>query len=657
VCDNAVFQSTGVKSKREGFSYFDSASNIPAITHRSSSGTTRTVVFAATLSDSDVKKLVVGEGIVATTTATSGNEFTYYTAASGTVVTISTTTISNDTITYTAVGSLTEGSTATSTLTVKRAYPHVKIHDYWRFTGSTKAQQIMALSSQPLSFYYDSTGNRKQAAPISEAFTVTLATPAVFTVTSTANYFVGLPVRFSTTGALPTGLSASTTYYVSEVTSGTTFKVSASYGGANVDTSGSQSGVHTLSTITTSTGTATKQNTVTFNERAIIFRDRIGNVPQCWNGTVLHDLQGAPDASAGCVYLGRIWTNDKTYPDRLHYSATGSHVYWQGVSDSGAIDINPGDGDVKGITAPFPFKGSLYVAKGGKFYRVLGNAPENFRIETVSEGLGIESANSIVAVDQNEVMFVSSKGMHSLGTTANYGDVEASFLSAKIQPNFNSWSANRLEFMQAVYIEELSSLVYNVAETSTTAQDNLWLYDVGIQQWCRWPGIDAQAIGKVYRSNINTLFMGTSDGKLIRAQNGVFLDYGSTAIRYRLRTGLMYVDGQAITKKAFKRLFLFFKPRTTYSFTARVKIDQYAEQAIGFSGTAAGDVLGTDFVLGSSVLGTNVPFSAYSGTIDGIGHGIIVEVEQSGTSEQVDILGFAIEYEVAETGAKEVTSS
>lgn len=567
VCDNVVFSSTGVKSKREGFSYWDSLSDIPAVTFRSSSGTTRTLVFAATLSSGSVKKLVSGEGINVTSTLTSGDEFTYYVKAAGTVATITTTNVSNDTITYTATGSLSEGSTATSTLTVTRAYPYVKVGDYWRFTGSAKAQQIFACSSQPKSFYFDSSGN-----------------------------------RFEMTGS-----------------------------------------------ITARTGTATSVSTLTFNENLVIFHSRIGNVPLKWDGSALSDLSAtAPDASVGTVWLARIWTNDKVNPDRIHYSATGSLSDWQGVSDSGAIDINPGDGDIQGVTAIFPFKGSLFITKGSKIYRITGDSPENFRVETVSEGIGCESANSVAAVDQDEVFYVSSKGMHSVSTTSNYGDVQASFVSAKIQPDFGSWSANRIQNMQCVYIEELSSLVYNVAEQSTSEQDNLWLYDIGVKEWYRWPEVDCQSIGKVYLSNVNTLFIGTSDGKLIRAQNGTKIDFGTTPIRYRIRTGLMYVDQQPITVKGFKRLYLYMKPRTTYSFTARVKIDQYSEQVIGFSGSAEGDVLGTTFRLGSSILGTNVPFGPYSGNIDGYGHGIIVEIEQSGSSEDVDVLGFAIEYEVTD---------
>lgn len=76
--------------------------------------------------------------------------------------------------------------------------------------------------------------------------TVTIATPAVFSLTA-HGLVVGDKVYFTTTGALPTGLTANTIYYV--IAAGLTanaFEVSTTSGGSAVNTTGTQSGVHTL---------------------------------------------------------------------------------------------------------------------------------------------------------------------------------------------------------------------------------------------------------------------------------------------------------------------------------------------------------------------------------------------------------------------------
>lgn len=76
--------------------------------------------------------------------------------------------------------------------------------------------------------------------------TMTIASPAV--VTSLAHGLIaGDKIYFTTTGALPTGVTANTTYYVlSTSLTNDTFRFSATSGGTAINSSGSQSGVHTL---------------------------------------------------------------------------------------------------------------------------------------------------------------------------------------------------------------------------------------------------------------------------------------------------------------------------------------------------------------------------------------------------------------------------
>lgn len=76
--------------------------------------------------------------------------------------------------------------------------------------------------------------------------TITIASPGVITLNS-HGLIAGDTIQFTTTGALPTGISASTTYYV--ISSGLTsnsFQIAATLGGTAINTSGSQSGTHTL---------------------------------------------------------------------------------------------------------------------------------------------------------------------------------------------------------------------------------------------------------------------------------------------------------------------------------------------------------------------------------------------------------------------------
>ena len=79
----------------------------------------------------------------------------------------------------------------------------------------------------------------------SATVTISIGSPATFTLTD-HSLVVGDPVYLTTTGALPTGLSANTDYFVSAVLSSSTFRVSATLTGAGITTSGTQSGTHTI---------------------------------------------------------------------------------------------------------------------------------------------------------------------------------------------------------------------------------------------------------------------------------------------------------------------------------------------------------------------------------------------------------------------------
>lgn len=96
---------------------------------------------------------------------------------------------------------------------------------------------IFGYSGSPI-YYWNATYG-----VVPSTMTVTIATPAV--VTLGINPINGDAVVFQTSGALPTGITAGTVYYVINV-SGTTCNISATYNGAAINTTGAQSGTHQL---------------------------------------------------------------------------------------------------------------------------------------------------------------------------------------------------------------------------------------------------------------------------------------------------------------------------------------------------------------------------------------------------------------------------
>jgi hypothetical protein len=96
---------------------------------------------------------------------------------------------------------------------------------------------------------YECTAAHQGTATSSATVTMTIAVPCVVTWNAhgKAN---NTAVVFSTTGALPTGLTVGTTYYVTAAATNT-FQLSATMGGAAITTTGTQTGTHTCRTTST----------------------------------------------------------------------------------------------------------------------------------------------------------------------------------------------------------------------------------------------------------------------------------------------------------------------------------------------------------------------------------------------------------------------
>ncbi len=114
---------------------------------------------------------------------------------------------------------------------------------------TTDAGQLALIAAEKTNYNYPFRIDLNDApVPKSSTVTITVASPGVVSWTA-HGLAAGTPVVFTTTGALPTGLTAGTTYYVIAAGLATdSFRVSATPGGSAINTSGSQSGTHTAAT-------------------------------------------------------------------------------------------------------------------------------------------------------------------------------------------------------------------------------------------------------------------------------------------------------------------------------------------------------------------------------------------------------------------------
>jgi len=141
--------------------------------------------------------------------------------------------------------------------------------------------------------------------------TVTIATPAVVSWTG-HGLPEGAPVVFTTTGALPTGITAGTTYFVGRSPGANSFNISTSVAnaaaGTFVATSGTQSGTHTGTNNTTIRGTGAGTTELQLSNGVWTNKN---SLTHAWGG------------ASGTTDYGAISANAATYLGSLYATAAG----------------------------------------------------------------------------------------------------------------------------------------------------------------------------------------------------------------------------------------------------------------------------------------------------------------------------------------------
>lgn len=390
------------------------------------------------------------------------------------------------------------------------------------------------------------------------------------------------------------------------------------------------------------------------NNLAIIAVDGSGNVMKKWTGSGnIADLGGTPPQASICgEHLGRLFTNDKTNLDRLQYCSTGNPEEWQGNGDSGAIDIGIGDGDPDGITAFWSFKRNLFIAKRTKLYAMTGDTPETFDVQLVSNGIGCVAHDAVATMDQDDVFFVSERGVHSLNATINFGDFQSQYVSLDVQNTFNTqWLATRRKFIKAVYWAYNNSLVFGVTDSTIgTASNNcLYLYNIALKSWYRWPNLPCQSVLLARDSDQPRLYLGRNDARISQTATGANYDTSTSGVQTgvvdSIITPIIHPGDDPDSLKAFKYFGLIYKPIGTQTITVSVQVDNQAAQALAYSQSSTGALLDTTFVLDQSVLDAGLVTNPYTQLIDGYGRGAQISISQSGVNEQSEIQGFVIGYE------------
>jgi hypothetical protein len=246
--------------------------------------------------------------------------------------------------------------------------------------------------------------------------TISIATPAVVTYTNT--FAANDPIVFATTGALPTGIVAGTTYYVSATSlSGSSFKISATPGGAVINTSGSQSGVQSVTSIYSAlVSTAQWQFAQTGN---LVFATQANVVLQVFDlssAAAFSVALGSPPQAAYISVVGRflVLSGLLSFPYRIQWSGLNSFnaaASWTSGTNSSDFQDFPDGGIVRGV-AGGEF-GTVFQDQAIRRMSYIPGSSLIFQIERVTQDMGLYAPYSIIRAGST-IYFYANQGFFKI---------------------------------------------------------------------------------------------------------------------------------------------------------------------------------------------------------------------------------------------------
>lgn len=251
--------------------------------------------------------------------------------------------------------------------------------------------------------------------PVSKVgtFTVTIASPGVFTKTG-HGYAVNDPIVLSTTGALPTGLTAGTVYYVKTTPTADTFTVSATAGGAAINTSGGQSGTHSVTGIYSAVSSDALWRFAQFGNFVFAVQENV--VPQVFDlssSTAFADLGGSPPQAAYIDIVGRfvVLSGLLSNPYRIHWSGLNATTTWTSGTNSSDYQDLPDGGIVRGVAGGE--NGVIFQDQAIRRMTYVPGSPLIFQIDRIAQDKGLFAPYSIVRAGET-VYFHATQGFHKI---------------------------------------------------------------------------------------------------------------------------------------------------------------------------------------------------------------------------------------------------
>lgn len=252
--------------------------------------------------------------------------------------------------------------------------------------------------------------------PVGKVATVTISSASPGVITLTAHGFAANEpvVLFNSGGALPVAITAGTVYYVKTVLDPDTFTISATAGGAAINTASTGTGTHSVTAHYSDLSSDAQWQFAQFGNLVKATQENV--VLQTYTlgtSSAFADNAGSPPQAAYISVVGRfiVLSGLLSNPFRVQWCGLNDTTQWtSGVNSSDFQDF-PDGGIVRGV-AGGEF-GTIFQDQTIRRMSYIPGSPLIFQIERITESLGLFAPYSIVRAG-SLILFHTAQGFYKI---------------------------------------------------------------------------------------------------------------------------------------------------------------------------------------------------------------------------------------------------
>jgi hypothetical protein len=320
--------------------------------------------------------------------------------------------------------------------------------------------------------------------PVSKVANVTISMASPGVVSLTAHGFAANdPVVFSNTGGgLPAEIVSGTKYFVKTILTADTFTISATAGGAAINTSGAGTGTHHVTHIYSSVSSDAQWQFAQFGN--LVFATQENVVLQVYDlssSSAFATCAGSPPQAAYISVVGRflVLSGLLSNPFRIQWSGLNATTTWTSGTNSSDFQDFPDGGIVRGV-AGGEF-GVVFQDAAIRRMSYIPGSPLIFQIDRITQEQGLYAPYSIIRAG-DVIYFHTAHGFHKISPG---GFPEQIGRERVDRTFFDDLDKTELRMFIGAYDPRTTRVFWAYKSTSGTTglYDKIIGYDTALDRW------------------------------------------------------------------------------------------------------------------------------------------------------------------------------